>query len=88
MTELGEFALYLAWGAASAALLLGPIGRAIAKRIAPGERREDHDALLEELMARTEEFAAVRDHVAELQDRMDFTERMLSNPGPGETRQP
>lgn len=81
MTELGEFAFYLAWAAAAGALLLGPIGRAIARRIAPAERRDDHDAMLEELMARTEEMAAVRDQVVELQDRLDFTERMLANPG-------
>lgn len=83
MTELGEFALYLAWGAASAALLLGPIGRAIAKRIAPAERREDHDALLEDLVARTEEMLAVREQVTDLQERVDFAERLLANPGSG-----
>ncbi len=50
---------------ATAVLGLGPIGRAFARRLSsPGAEREELNSL--------------REQVAELQERLDYTERLLS----------
>lgn len=67
-------------GGTMVALAMSPIGRAIAARIqrggaTPGDEltrlQESHQAVLTEL-------EAVRQEVAELQERVDFTERLLA----------
>jgi hypothetical protein len=52
---------------AVAKLFKGPIGQALARRLAGTEPEPAHDAEVAELRAR----------VAELEERMDFTERVL-----------
>ena len=53
---------------ATAVLGLGPIGRAVARRLSSGS-------------AEAEELASMRQQLLELQERLDYTERVL-----GETR--
>lgn len=85
MSELGQFAMFLAWGAAFVALLLGPIGKAVAKRIAgknavgitTGEVNAERVGELEHRMADMELTQA---RIAELEERLDFAERMLASP--------
>ena len=78
MTELGEFALYLAWGFAALGFFFGPIGKAIAKRIAgPGHSGSEADVA--ELRARVDELDGQQQRVAELEERLDCAERMLAN---------
>ena len=87
MTELGEFAMYMALGGVCVAAVLGvfrPIGLALARRIggkgAPdpttglttGEMTAERMAALEE---RINELEAER---SSLEERLDFAERMLS----------
>lgn len=48
-------------------LFKGPVGQALARRISGTESQPDRDAEVTELRAR----------VAELEERMDFTERVL-----------
>lgn len=52
---------------------LGPLGRALARRI-EGRRSDANDAALRDALAETEL------RVAELETRLDFAERMLSQP--------
>jgi hypothetical protein len=52
---------------AIAKVLKGPIGQAFARRIAGTQPEQEHDAEVNELRAR----------VAELEERLDFTERVL-----------
>jgi flagellar biosynthesis/type III secretory pathway M-ring protein FliF/YscJ len=52
---------------AAAKLFKGPIGHALARRIAGAQPEPDRDAEVAELRAR----------VAELEERVDFTERVL-----------
>lgn len=52
---------------------LGPLGRALARRI-EGRRADANDAALRDALAETEQ------RVAELETRLDFAERMLSQP--------
>ena len=79
MTELGEFALYLAWGFAALGFFFGPIGKAIAKRIAGPGHSGSEPADLAELRARVDELEGQHQRVAELEERLDFAERMLAS---------
>src|SRR5712691_9108182 len=89
--------LFIFGGGTMVALAMSPIGRAVAARIQGGAGRsgdevsrlqESHQAVLAEL-------DAVRQDVAELQERLDFTERLLARhreeqrlPGAGGPRAP
>jgi hypothetical protein len=91
---IGSFALFAAIGLIGAAFLLGPIGRSIAKRVAGREPPAlDEEALvrLREVELRLTEVEAANTRLAELEERLDFAERLLTHssgaerlPGPGE----
>lgn len=82
MTELGEFAMFLAVGGGMLGLTLGPIGRALARRLEG--RRQPGEDFLADLEARVAELEAARQHIAELEERLDFTERLLARLGSGD----
>ena len=88
-TELGEFALYMACGATMLGILVGPIGRSVARWIESKAGVSPEPAALSELIQRVEalearqpvtgESAAVQQHrMAELEERVDFAERLLT----------
>jgi len=81
-----EVAMWVAVGAASvagcgflAALVLGPVGRALGSRMA-GKHGRIADA--DEIHGRLEILEAAFDRVADLEERIDFTERVLARPDP------
>jgi hypothetical protein len=79
MTELGEFAMFLAVGFTSLGLFFGPIGKAVANRIggrqvSAGETTAEVEALRSQV-AGLEPLAS---RVAELEERLDFAERLLA----------
>lgn len=76
---LGVFVL--AW--AGSFILAGPIGKALAQRIA-GQGTEP--ALAADLEACLQEIEALRSRVGELEERVDFAERLLPSPGGVERR--
>lgn len=55
------------------AVALGPLGRALARRI-EGRRSEPGDAALRDALAETQQ------RLAELEERVDFSERVLAQP--------
>jgi hypothetical protein len=57
-------------------VVAGPIGRAFAERLRGRSREPELDSL--ELEALRDELASVRQQVAELAERQDFTERLLA----------
>ena len=63
----------------SLAIILGPVGRALGRRI---EGRSAADpkqiAMLEDLVTRVEDMTELRREVGELQERLDFAERLLA----------
>ena len=69
---------------AAAFILRGPLGKALADRLAGRSRVDDRE--VEELRA---ELAEVRQQLAEVHERLDFAERLLARPkqaglvGPG-----
>ena len=83
MTEAGEFAMWLAIGAGQVAawIALSPIIRALADRIARrggGGQLEARVAELEQRALTTGETEAQFARLAELEERIDFAERLLA----------
>ncbi len=76
MGEAGFFGFFLASGAAIVALLAGPVGQAIGRRIGGGKHGEPKSGLSTGEMA-AERVAHLEDRVQELEERVDFAERML-----------
>jgi hypothetical protein len=83
MTGAGELAMFLAIGAAAIGVLFGPIGSALARRIGGRPEPDDARAEIEEMRAGvTAEVDRLRDRVAEVEERLDFTERLLAQHEP------
>jgi hypothetical protein len=83
--------MFLAIGAAAVGLLFGPIGSALARRIAGRSEPGDAAAEIEELRARMTaevddlrsralEVEDLRNRLAEVEERVDFAERLLTRP--------
>lgn len=79
MTELGEFAKYLAFGFVALGFFFGPIGKAIARRISGAPHPGLDPAELDAIRARVDELEGQQQRVAELEERVDFAERLLAN---------
>lgn len=82
MTELGEFAMYLAYGFIGLGFLFGPIGVAIGRRIGGQAGRPADPAVLEEMRRRLSELEGQNVRLAELEERVDFAERLLAGGSP------
>ena len=83
MTEPGEFALFASIGVTSIAIFFGPIGKAVARRIAgagasagqvTGETRFE----LEEMAGRMQDLESEVARLTDVEARLDFAERMLA----------
>jgi len=63
----------------SLAVILGPVGKALSRRI-EGKHAADPKqiAMLEDLVTRVEDMTELRREVGELQERVDFAERLLA----------
>lgn len=92
MSDVGEFAMWLSIGAGQVAFwwAMTPLIKAFADRIARrgvgGERLELIDARLAALEARppnTGEVELQHNRMAELEERLDFAERLLTQARPG-----
>lgn len=74
--------IVLIFGSGSAFLLaISPVGRAIADRIRSGGAATDQESvrrLHETQQAMLEDLEAVRQELGEVQERLDFTERLLA----------
>jgi hypothetical protein len=83
MTGAGELAMFLAIGAASVGLHFGPIGSAIARRIGGRPEPGDAHAQIEEVRdGMTAEVDHLRSRLAEVEERLDFAERLLASNEP------
>ena len=76
MEELAPVMVSLALFAFLGVVAIGPIGRAFAERL----RGRSHEPALDsaEVEALRDELTTVRQQVAELAERQDFTERLLA----------
>ncbi len=82
MGELGFFALFVSAGAMVVALFVGPMGQAIGRRIA-GEKKGQSDGVSTGEMA-AERVALLESRIQEMEERLDFAERMLLKGGESE----
>jgi hypothetical protein len=66
-------------GAVFFALIRGPIGRAIGRMLeGPGESDDQLAARVDQLELLVQDMSADQQHVAELEERLDFAERLLA----------
>lgn len=89
MTEAGEFAMWLAVGGTSVGLLtvLYPLVRAWARRIEGGTEWAETQARLDALEQRgmgSGEVDLTRQRLAEMEERLDFAERLLGQVRPAD----
>lgn len=56
----------------------GPVGQALARRI-QGRTGDTEQALIGEIQALKDQLSIMEQHVAELEERVDFSERLLTN---------
>jgi hypothetical protein len=79
MSPPGELAMFLAIGAAALGILFGPIGSALARRLGgrpePGEAQAEVEHLSERMTAEVDH---LRSRLAEVEERLDFAERLLA----------
>jgi hypothetical protein len=86
MTELGEFAMYGAIGLMGIGFFFGPIAKAVGRWIeaksggAPRriQELEGRVAELEQTLLRTPAEGVPAERLAELEERLDFAERLLA----------
>ena len=93
MSEAGEFAMWLAVGGTSVGLLtvLQPLVRAWARRIEAGTVSAETQARLDALEQRgmvSGEVDLTRQRLAELEERLDFAERLLGQVRPADAALP
>jgi hypothetical protein len=82
---VGALAFWLAMGALFVGVSFGPIGSAIGRTVETvvgrlfggGDRRREEE--LEQLSQRVAELQGVEQRVLELEERLDFAERLLSD---------
>ena len=93
MGDAGELAMFLAIGSVLVTVLVGPIGQAIGRRISRGKSGDPPTGLTTGEMA-AERLSALEDRIAELEteraqleERLEFAERMLTR-GPDDARAP
>ena len=72
--------MFLAIGAAALGVLFGPVGSALARRLAGRPEPSDAHAEIDEIRARlTDEADDLKNRLAEVEERLDFAERLLAH---------
>jgi hypothetical protein len=82
MSPPGELAMFLALGAAALGIFFGPVGSALARRLGgrpdAGEARAELEHMSERMTAEVDD---LRSRLAEVEERLDFAERLLARGG-------
>jgi hypothetical protein len=84
---IGDFAFWLAVGVMGLSLLHGPIGKAVGRWIeyhSGGASSRDLKAAVERLEARVAELEVVEPRLLEVEERLDFAERLLTGGRPAQ----
>lgn len=82
MSPPGELAMFLALGAAALGIFFGPVGSALARRLGGRPEPSEAHAEIEHMNERmTAEVDDLRSRLAEVEERLDFAERLLARGG-------
>ena len=77
--SIGVFAFWLAMGFVALGFFFGPIGKALGRRLEPARKTAGPDeSRIGELESRIAELEQVPTRMAEIEERVDFAERMLA----------
>lgn len=82
MSPPGELAMFLAIGAAALGLFFGPIGMALGRRLSGPAQTHTHGELEEMSTQVTADIDDLRRRLAEVEERLDFAERLLTDNPP------
>jgi Na+/glutamate symporter len=75
--------MFLAMGCAALGLFFGPVGSALAQRLAGRPQPDENQAEIEKLGEQfTTELDELRHQLAEVEERLDFAERLLTHDAP------
>ena len=78
MSDIGQFAMFLAVGFAALGFFFGPIGRAAGRWIESRAPKQGDRERFQDFEARMSDLEASRERLAELEERLDFAERLLA----------
>jgi hypothetical protein len=78
MSDIGQFAMFFAIGLASLGFFFSPIGRAFGRWLESYSQKGSDPERFREIEARMAELEARCDRMAEIEERLDFAERMLA----------
>ena len=82
MSPPGELAMFLALGAAALGICFGPVGSALARRLGGRSEAGQAHAEIEHMSERmSAEVDDLRSRLAEVEERLDFAERLLARGG-------
>jgi hypothetical protein len=81
MSPPGELAMFLAIGAAALGVLFGPVGSALARRLGGRGDPAPHEEVEHMSERMTAEVDHLRSRLAEVEERLDFAERLLARGG-------
>jgi hypothetical protein len=82
MSPPGELAMFLAIGAAALGLFFGPIGMALGRRLSGRADTHAHTEVEEMGAQVTADMDDLRRRLAEIEERLDFAERLLTDNSP------
>jgi Tfp pilus assembly protein PilO len=78
MSDIGQFAMFFAVGLMGLGFFFGPIGRAAGRWIESHSQKGSDPERFRELEIKMAELEANCERMAEIEERLDFAERMLA----------
>lgn len=78
MSDIGQFAMFLAVGLASLGFFFGPIGRATGRWIESKSQKGSDPERFRDLETRMVDLEANCERMGEIEERLDFAERLLA----------
>jgi hypothetical protein len=81
MSPIGELAMFLALGLTGLGVFFGPVGAALGRRLSGGRQSEVRDEIEQASQRMAAEVDELRGRLAEVEERLDFAERLLTAGG-------
>lgn len=78
MSDIGQFALFFSLGLGALGFFFSPVGRAVGRWIEPRGQKGSDPERFNELETRLADLEANCERMAEIEERLDFAERLLA----------